>query len=104
MSSKPEIGVIRQYDFSHGPNYTDSIYSLNDKELAQSENVYWDGSLKTIPGAGRMIASTIAGTTHNFVGITQYVKKDLTSYYVVVTDQGRASYNSGGSWTLLKAG
>lgn len=102
--AKDEVGVIRQYDFSHGPNYTDSIYSLNDKEIAQSENLLWDGELKTIPGAGRWIATTIAGTTHNFTGITQYVKKDLTEYLVVATDAGRVAYDNAGSWSVLAGG
>lgn len=102
--AKDEVGVVRQYEFGYGPNYTDSIYSLNDKELAQAANMYWDGELKTIAGAGRYIASTIAGTTHNFTGITQYVKKDLTTHIVVATDAGRVAYNNGGSWSVLAGG
>ncbi len=102
--AKDEVGVVRQYEFGMGPNYTDSIYSLNDKELAQSANLYWDGELKTISGAGRYIATTIAGTTHNFTGIYQYVKQNLATAIVVATDQGRVSYNNAGSWSLLQAG
>lgn len=103
--SKDELGVIRQYDFSHGPNYTDSIYSLNDKELAESDNLYWDGELKTIPGAARLIATTVAGTTHNITGIFQYVKKDPTlKYLTIATDAGRVAYNNAGSWSTIAGG
>jgi len=102
--SKDNLGVIRQYDFSHGPNYTESIYSLTDKELAESDNMFWDGQLKTIPGAARLIATTIAGTTHNVTGIFQYGKKNLTKYLVVATDAGRLAYNNSGSWTTIQGG
>lgn len=103
--SKEELGIIRQYDFSHGPNYTDSIYSLKDKEIAEADNSMWDGSLKTIPGAARVIATTIAGTTHNIVGITQYAPGlGGTRYLVVATDAGRVAYNNAGTWSVLAGG
>ena len=101
---KDQVGVIRQYDFSYGPNYTDSIYSLNDKELAEAENMMWDGELKTIPGAGRYISSAVGGTTHNFTGIYQYVTKNLATATVVATDAGRVMYNNAGSWSVLAGG
>lgn len=103
--SKDELGVIRQYDFSHGPNYTDSIYSLKDRELAQADNLFWDGSLKTTPGAERIIATTMAGTTHNITGIYQFAPgSGANKYLVVATDAGRLAYNNAGSWSVLAGG
>lgn len=103
--AKDDVGVVRQYDFSHGPNYTDSIYSLTDKELAEADNGYWDGIVKTVPGAARIIATTIAGTTHNITGITQFAPgSGATKYLVVATDAGRLAWNNAGSWTVLAGG
>lgn len=101
---KDNVGVVRQYDFSHGPNYTDSIYSLTDKELAESADVMWDGEIKTIPGAGRYISSAVSGTTHNFTGIYQYVTKAQATATVIATDAGRVLYNNAGSWQTLAGG
>lgn len=102
---KENLGVVRHYDYAYGPNYTDSVYNLGDKELAQSENVYWDGKLKTIPGLTRIVSATIAGTTHNITGITFYPKKSGSDAVVVATDAGRlAAEFGGGTWTTIKGG
>lgn len=102
---KDELSVLRQYDFSWGPNYTDSIYSLKDKEIADSENVIWDGTLKRIPGGFPYLSSSLAGTNHNVLGIFGYRKQNQEEYVMYATDQGKIFYSSGASTvTTLKSG
>lgn len=96
--------IIRQYVFDHGPNYTDSPYILTERELAESENVLWDGALKTIPGAERIVSTTFNGTSSEIVGAHQYAKKDGSSFFLAVNAAGTVGYESGGAWTIVETG
>jgi hypothetical protein len=98
------VEVVRQYIFDQGPNYTDSAYTLSERELAESENMYWDGSLKTVQGAARLVATEFGGTNQNIVGVNQYVKSTGQSFFIAVSNQGKMQYESGGSWTSIQTG
>jgi hypothetical protein len=96
------LGLNRQYDFSRGPNYTDGPLGLADTELAETDNFYYEGGLKTIPGATRLLATTAMGGSPNAItGIFHYEQKDGTQKFVVTTDGGRMAYQNGSAWTNI---
>lgn len=99
-----DINIVRQYDMSHGPNYTDNPFNLGAKELALSEDMVWDGYLKTIPGASRLTSTVFPGTNTTLRGMYHYVKKNGNAYFVVVSGQGKMMYENAGGWTSIATG
>lgn len=100
--SVENISVVRQYSFESGPNYTDKLFTLDETELSESENVYFDGTLKIIPGAARLITTIFpGGGTPVITGLFQYEKKDGTQFNLAASDKGNVAYQSGTSWTTI---
>jgi hypothetical protein len=89
---------IRQFSFDQGPNYTQSVLSLSETECAETDNMYADGKLCTIPGAQRLITTAMAG---NVVGLYQYNKSDGTSYFLAADSTGRLAYQNLTTWVNI---
>lgn len=98
---RPEAKGLRQFNFEKGPNYTDSPLIIGDDELAQADNAYWDGRVKTIPGAARIMTTALGGG--RVTGGAHYTKNSGTNY-VVGCSPGRIQYKSGSAWTNLSTG
>lgn len=95
---------IKQYDFSLGPNYTDSVYQLSNEEVAESDNMYYDGSLKTIPGASPLTAGVVPDATA-IIGLMRYNLPSGTSRLVAANASGRIVFSTlGVTWGALTTG
>jgi hypothetical protein len=62
MAGKDFLPIQREFNWELGPNYTDPAISLEEGELAECDNMYWEGKLKTIPGGAAMNTTAISGS------------------------------------------
>lgn len=95
------LKLVRQYSVAGGPNYTASPLTLAETECAESDNYYFDGYVRTIPGASRLITTAMA---HAVVGLHQYNRSDGASYFVAASAGGRLAYQSGTTWANITTG
>ena len=99
--SVESVTPIKQYSFVSGPNYSDSLLTLAETELAEAENVYIQDGLRGIPGAASIVASAITGGPA-VAGLYGYAKRGGSKYLVALTSNGKGYYEAGGgSWTLM---
>ena len=90
---------IKQTDFNAGPNYTEPPWNLKEGELAESANVWWEGSLKTVPYASRFSATPTTGAIKQLVFFRRI---SGTAYLFGVDDVPKIySYNASGVPVLV---
>lgn len=101
--SVDNLGLIRQYDFTGGVNLTDDALHLEENELADGENIFWERGLRTIPGLSRVSATTFPGTTTSGVltGLFQYQQVDGTKIFIGTSRAGKIARNNSGTWASI---
>ena len=92
--------IVRQWDFSGGPNYTDALYTLGPTELAESDNVLLETGLKVIPGAAPIVAGAMTGTP-TITGLYGFARANGNKYLVAASSNGRIHYENSGVWTTI---
>ena len=99
-----KLPAFRQTDFALGPNYTDLPWNLRDGELAEAENMWWEGRLKSVPNAGRIVngAALSARPTSFFVFNTKAHDHTL----LITTRDGKIQRpnSAGDGFTTLASG
>lgn len=87
--------LLSQYDFSAGPNYTDLPWNLGERELAESANVWWDGALKVIPAAGRVMSTALPAVPTSIYSL----QVGSTNTLIVTGQNGKIYVKDPGVWT-----
>lgn len=97
---------VKQFDFKAGPNYTKLPWDLEEDELAASDNVYYDGKLKSTPYAARYLSGAMNGSSNIVSSLVVYVPKSQKRFLIGTSRGGtiqRANVSTN-TWTNLATG